>query len=66
MQQHIENSIGGSSQECDWAVFDHASWKDDGQLLPNPGKVRKLQTAWQHRFHLVFVSSSSAGVTACA
>jgi hypothetical protein len=33
MQQHIENSIGGSSQECDWAVFDHASWKDDGQTI---------------------------------
>jgi hypothetical protein len=31
---HIENSIGGSSQECNWAVFDHASWKDDGHNRP--------------------------------
>jgi hypothetical protein len=29
-QHHGNGSIGGSPHECDWALFDHASWKDDG------------------------------------
>jgi hypothetical protein len=43
MQQHIENSIGGSSQECDWAVFDHASWKDDVSALSDARNVERAE-----------------------
>jgi membrane associated rhomboid family serine protease len=27
-QHHGNGSIGGSPHECDWALFDHASWED--------------------------------------
>ena len=46
MQQHIGNSIGGSPDECDWALFDHAFlWSDvdwlDGKLRVERGIVRQ-------------------------
>jgi hypothetical protein len=31
IQQHSDNSISGSTHECDSAPFDPAYWKDDGQ-----------------------------------
>jgi hypothetical protein len=32
IQQHSDNSISGSTHECDSAPFDPAYWKDDGLL----------------------------------
>src|ERR1700730_15450465 len=46
MQQNIGNSIGGSPDECHWALFDHAFlWSDvdwlDAKLRVERGIVRQ-------------------------